>query len=799
MSTAKKARLEPRKAVGRVRSQKARRGRARVWLKRAGIALAALVIAGFATGVGVIWYYGRDLPTVDQLRSYQPPQTTRVVDRHGALLGEVFTERRTVVPMDRIPRVLVLSVLAAEDADFYRHEGLDYPGILRAISRDVLEGRPAQGASTITQQVVKLMLLTPERTVSRKMRELILARRLEQELEKDEILHLYLNHINFGHGRYGVQEAAQYYFGKNVEELTLAEASLIAGVPQAPGRLSPRTHPEAARRRQLYVLSQLEQKRAEYWPDLSAEDITAARETEVALVEREESGTIAPEIVVMVREALRERVGDEAFARGGYTVHTTIDARLQRETREALQKNLQALDGRHGYRAPIEAPRRRRRAPEQVEALRVGRTYVGIVTGADDETGVLELDVQGHPAVAHVPARYNPEALPPSQIAADGARIHVSILRLAEEGEENAVAEAAVELGPQGAAVVIDPRTRDVLAMVGGYEATAGFNRATQAERQPGSAFKPIVYALGLKARRFTPATIVVDAPAVYDQWKPTNYEEWRYEGQIRLRQALAKSVNLVAVRLIEDVSPQETVSFARQLGITNELDPSLALALGASEVKLDELVNAYATFAAGGRWEPTRIIQRIEGPDGRDVPLPEREPARDVLTPAEAYLITSMLTSVVQEGTASAAQRLRRPLAGKTGTSNEARDAWFVGYSPSVVAGVWIGFDDRRSLGRRESGTRSALPVWIDVMRAALEDAPVTDFPVPSGIVTAKIDPESGLLATEGAPNAVDEVFLEGTAPTEVARPPDVADPDTFLMEQFGTGGAEGGEANGE
>ncbi len=791
MTTARNQRLTPRKPVGRVRPHKPRaaRGRARKWLRRVGVALLVLIALAGIGVAGTFWYYGRDLPTVEQLRDYRPPQTTRVLDRNGEVLGEVFTERRTVVPMEKIPRALVVCVLAAEDADFYRHEGLDYPGILRAIGRDVLAGRPAQGASTITQQVVKLMLLTPERTVARKMKELILARRLEQELTKDEILHLYLNHINFGHGRYGVQEAARFYFDKDVEELTLAEASLIAGVPQAPGRLSPRSHPEAARRRQQYVLAQLEDKRAQYWPDISSEDIAEARDATVRLAPRPESSLVAPEVVVTARAALREIVGDEAFARGGFTIHTTIDAELQQRAREALQSNLRDLDERHGYRGPLEPPRRRRRAPAEVEDLRTGRTYEAVVTGSDDEAGVLLLDVGGHAATAEIPARYNPDELAPSRFAAEGARVRVSILREADPDEEDARADARLELGPEGAVVVIEPRTRDVLALVGGYEAVAGFDRATQAERQPGSAFKPVVYALSLRARRFTPASIVVDAPAVYDQWQPSNYERWRYEGQVRLREALAKSINLVAVRVIEDVSPEQTVDFARQLGLTTTLDPSLALALGASDVRPIELVNAYATFAAGGRWQPTRIIARIEGPDGREIPLGDPEPARDVMTPAEAYLITSLLTSVVQDGTATAARRLGRPLAGKTGTSNEARDAWFVGYSPSVVAGVWIGFDDRRPLGRRESGGRAALPVCADVMRAALDDRPAVDFPVPSGVVTARIDPESGLLAYEGMENAIEEVFLEGTAPTESARPPDVADPSTFLMEQFGAG----------
>lgn len=769
-----------------------RRAIALKWAKRAGIAFAALTLLGMAGLVGIFWYYGRDLPTVESLRSYRPPQITRVVDRDGEVIGEIFVERRTVVPMERIPRELVWSVLAAEDADFYEHKGLDYPGIMRAIFRDVLSGRPAQGASTITQQVVKIMLLSPERTISRKVRELILARRLEQELTKDEILHLYLNHINFGHGRYGVQEAARYYFGKDVQELTLAEASLIAGVPQAPGRLSPRTHPDAARRRQRYVLDQLAAKRAEYWPTLPADAIAAAREVIPELAPAPERTEAAPEVMAIARRVLREQVGDEAYRQGGFTVQTTIDLDLQRATREAVRGGLGALDARHGHRGPIELPRRRRNRPlARVDALRSGRTYDAVVTGADDEAGLLELDVGGHAAVVDLAdaVRYNPESLPPSRFAERGARVRVSIEELPENADANERVRARLELGPQGAAIVIDPRTREVLALVGGHDADPGFDRATQAVRQPGSSFKPLVYALAIKSRRFTPASIVLDAPAVYDQWQPQNFETWRYEGAVRIRDAVARSINLVAVRVMEDLSPPEVVSFAQRLGITTEMDPSLALALGASDVRLIELANAFATFAAGGRWEQVRTIRRIDGPGGRRVELAAPEPPRDVLTPAEAYVVTSMLTSVVDAGTATAAKRLRRPAAGKTGTSNEARDAWFVGYTPSVVAGVWVGFDDRRSLGRRESGARAALPIWIDVIRAAEGDRPPADFPVPSGVVTARIDPATGLLAYEGMEGAVDEVFLEGTQPTETAPPPGVLDPSSFLMEQVGGG----------
>ena len=793
--------LRPRKPIAKVEK---RRGRSRVWvwLKRLVIVGVVLGLLGLGGLAGVFWYYGRDLPDVASLRSYEPPQTTRVLDRHGETIGEIFRERRTVVEMERVPRVLVLCVLAAEDADFYQHEGLDYPGIVRAVLRDLKEGRAAQGASTITQQVVKLLLLSPERTLSRKIRELILARRVEQELTKDEILHLYLNHINFGHGRYGVQEAAQYYFGKDVEELTLAEASLIAGVPQAPARLSPRSHPEAARRRQAFVLRQLEEKRAEYWPDLALEDIEAAREEEVTLIEREGPEPEGAEIMALVRRELRDQVGEEAYRRGGFTVHTTLDLELQEAGREALRDGLEAVDRRQRYRGPLRVPRRPREL-QPVEALRSGRVYRAEVTGTDDETGTIHLDVGGHAAVVDLAdlTRYNPEGLAASAFAPVGSRARVSILRAGEEGEP---AEAKLELGPQGALVVIDPRSRDVLALVGGYEGGPGFDRSRQAVRQPGSTFKPLVYALGVQQRRFTPATLMIDAPAVYDRWRPQNYETWRHEGAVRLREALARSINLVAVRAIEEVGPDRVVELARQLGIATDLDPGLGLALGASGVRPIELTNAYATFAAGGRWAAPRFITRIEGPAG-EVELPEREAPRDVLTPEEAYVVTSMLESVASEGgTARRAARLGRPVAGKTGTSNEARDAWFMGYTPNVVAGVWVGFDDRRPIGRRESGGRTALPIWMDVVAAAEEGEPVIEFPRPSGIVTAEIDPASGLLAYEGQEDAIEEVFLEGTVPTETARPPDVADPSTFLMEQFGgapgtdeDGGDEGAEAS--
>ena len=748
--------------------------------------LGVTLVVGALAVLGAYAYFSRNLPSVSSLRDYKPPQTTRVYDRNKKVIGEIFTERRTVIPMSQVPRNVVLSVLAAEDADFYEHEGLDYFGILRAVSRDIMEGRAAQGGSTITQQVVKLMLLTPERTISRKVRELILARRLENELTKDEILHLYLNNVNFGHGRYGIQEAARYYFEKNASELTLAESSLLAGIPQAPAHLSPRSNPEAARRRQRYVLSQLEAKREVYWPDLSKKAIEAARNAKVEPVPLSEGSGAAPEVLTIARGALRDAAGEDALGAGGYKVFTTIDLSLQRQARSALQRGLIAVDERQGYRGPIRS--KARRAPKASPAaskLRMGRTYFARVTGVDVEDEQIRLDVAGHPAILRMrdAERHNPERLPASKFARKGDLFPVSITQM---GSDEDPAMARLERGPEGAVVVIEPRSRDVLALVGSFAARSGFNRATQAIRQPGSTFKPVVYARAIQSRRFTPASLVVDAPAVYDEWKPRNYEQWNYQGAVRLRQALARSINMVAIRVVEDVGVAEVAEFARQNGITTKLEEDMALALGASGVRPIELTNAYATFAAGGRWAPTRLVTRIVAPDGTEVPLPPSEPARDVMDPSEAYVMTSMLRSVVTEGTGVPAQRLERAVVGKTGTSNEARDAWFVGYSPSVVAGVWVGFDDQRSLGKRETGTRTALPIWIDVMNAADKTPKETNFAMPSGVIIAQIDPASGLLAYPGQEDAVDEVFLSGTVPVDVARPPDVADPNLFLMEQF-------------
>lgn len=789
-----------------------------------GAGIAMLVIVRI-----VLSYYEADLPPVTAFTNYAPPQLTRVLDRNGRLLHEAFQERRTVVPMDQVPRHLVLAVLAAEDADFYRHSGLDYAGIMRAMFRDLTSGRAMQGASTITQQIVKNVLLSPERTLTRKFKELILARRIEQDIEdKDQILHVYLNHIYFGHGRYGVQEAARYFFGKDVSELNLAESSLIAGLPQSPNRLSPINHPEAAKQRQRYVLGQLLAKRKQYWPDLTAEEIEAALNTEVELADHSGVESGAPEVVASAQSELKgalqryaknhvpadaqDDAVRSAIKTGGFTIQTTLDMDLQQLARQALLDGLKELDARQGLVGPLKVPRgRRARKPlPQYKSLRSGRTYDVVVTGTDDDKGLIELDIGGHRAIAKLKevSRFNPKGLSASQFAPRGARARAMVDRV---GSGDTPSTARLALGPQGAVIAIEPRTREVLALVGGDVASYGFNRATQAIRQPGSSFKPLVYAVALNTRRYTPATLVLDAPEVFDEWKPDNFQDQHYAGDVRLREGLARSINLVAVRVIKDITPQAVVDFARGIGISTELDPSLALSLGASGVRPIELVNGYATFAAGGTYADYQVVKDIKASRrtvdsmlavgnrqqpsertaasaaGSHIPMPLEPHAgpRQVLDKGVAYLVTSMLQSVVQRGTAQRAHRALsgRPAAGKTGTSNQARDAWFVGYTQELVVGVWVGYDDHRPLGRGEGGSSSALPIWIDIINGYLKDQPAKDFIPPPSIEQARIDPATGKLAYAHQTDAIVEMFLEGTVPADVASPPDVVDSSHFLM----------------
>jgi len=763
------------------------------------VGLLLLAIALGVAGLLLIRHYEEGLPSVAELeRGYRPSQVTRVLARDGTTLAELFTERRTIIKIDELPRHVKLAVLAAEDASFYEHEGINYLGIARAFVVNLRSGRTRQGGSTITQQVVKNILLeTNERTYKRKMREALLARRLEQELcpscgsdqagkdrRKDKILELYLNHIYLGHGRYGIEEAARDNFGKSAKELTIAEAAMLAGIPAGPEIYSPKRDLTRSLGRRSFVLDQMHNKHF-----INDAEYEAAKTEAVRLAPNHEvDSELAPEVITIAKKLLLE-VEPERGPRGGFTITTTIDPALQAAARKALRDNLGAYDKRHALLAPLSARKpvaQKSKKPtdalpfEGTPKFESHKVLTGVVIAADDVAGTLDVRVGtiiGSVKLADY-KRYNPQNLPPSAFAEIGTRVRVSLLAPVP----NAVAQVApaqeapvakvplrLELGPESAVVVLDVRTRHVLALAGNYEAQNGnLDRATQSHRQPGSTFKPVVYSYAIHARRYTPATLVDVQPKTFaGGYKPANYEGWSASDPLRLREALANSVNVAAVNVIEDVGPANVVDWAKALGIESKLMPDLSLALGSYEVRPIELAGAYATFAAGGMFEEPRVVTRIVGPDGKDVELPAPKPPRRVLDPAEAFVVTNMLESVVDHGTAQKAKTLQRRVAGKTGTSNEAKDTWFAGFSPEIAAVVWVGYDDAKPLGAGETGGATALPAWIAVMDAAHKGKPRAEFARPPGVTVLAIDPKTGKPRVEGAEGeTMDEVFLEGTEP---------------------------------
>ena len=708
--------------------------------------------------MGLFVYFGSDpkLPTVESLKDYRPKQVTRVLDRNGVVIGELGAEKRTLVPYAQIPQVLVNAVVAAEDADYWNHAGLDYRGMLRAFIENVLRGRTAQGGSTITQQVVKTFLLSPERTLRRKVQEIILARQLSEKLSKEQILELYLNQIYYGHGRYGCEEGARFFFGKQVHDITLAEAALLAGLPQSPERLSPRKHPEAAKTRQRYVLGQMaehgyiDRATAER---LAAEPIRIARDTAP-------SPELAAEAIDSVNRLLAERNAGSTISQVGLTIQTTIDAKLQVLARQALERGLEDLDVRQGYRSSVghvagKALAKHRAALAELRAAKnPPQIYEAILMAVekdagDSRLGRLLFDLGGTPGVVDLALepRYarGPKPLTERLIPGDLVRVRVAPERAHVEAKADSKAGAkgdsaagsppialALEMGPQAAMVVMNPATRQILALVGGYDfRPGGFDRADRAARLPGSAFKPIVYAAAIESRRFTAASIVNDAPDVYDRWKPQNYEKEEFRG---------RSGSAPRWRIRSTPSPSSCWSRL-------EFRRSRTWPAGSASRRRSPTTSGWRWRWARRRftrWSWRTRTRRLPRRGLRLVPqLVTQIGGQSLETPAPvvalqpdvAYVVVSLMRSVIQEGTAaSAAGRLRRPVAGKTGTSNALRDAWFVGFTPDLLTAVWVGFDDQRKLGHGEAGAKTALPIWTDFMTRALVGQPIRDFCPASG-----------------------------------------------------------------
>jgi len=808
--------------------------------------------------IGIFYYFTRDLPKLGSILDYRPPLMTILYDDQGEPFAEYYLQRRKILTPELIPLQIKRAFVSAEDASFYRHEGISIGDIIRAFLVNLKERRIVQGGSTITQQVAKTMLLSSERKISRKIREAILAYRIERNLNKEEILAIYLNQIYFGQGAYGIVAAAEAYFGKRVEELNLSEIAFLAALPRAPGRYSPYAYAQRAKERQIYVLNRMVED-----GHITKDEAGEAASQPLSFRRQQFPLLKAPYFAEHIRRYLQSRYGDEVLYQGGLKVYTTMSLPMQLAAERAVKQGLRELDKRQGFRGPIrhlspqeyegflkgaEAERTNNastasilvRDPDgkgfilkginnpQIGQLKEGEIYQGLVARVNSENGAVEVKVgSAFGRIAFKDLSWTGVS-EPARVLKSGDVILVEVIGISPDSSGiNPKYQFSLQQEPlaEAALVSLEPDTGFVRVLVGGYDySRSEFNRAIQALRSPGSAFKPIFYSAALE-NGYTPASIVVDSPMMYEQpetallWRPKNYEE-KFYGPITLREALAKSVNNVSIRLLQDIGVDTAVNFARRIGIKSELANDLSLALGSSAVTPVELVSAYSVFANQGRKVDPIFVKEIRDRDGKileqNLPptlengpggggyllvpyLPadeiaprvqsepekpaaeteEKNPARNealllesdqVVAPDIAFLITYLLEGVVQHGTGWRARILNRPVAGKTGTSDDNKDAWFVGYTPDLVAGVWVGFDDERSLGKFATGAQAAIPIWIEYMTQVMTGNPPRDFPVPPGIVFAKIDPENGLLATPETEQPVFEAFQEGTEPKQAS-----------------------------
>ncbi|GBE04802.1 MAG TPA: PBP1A family penicillin-binding protein [Nitrospirae bacterium] len=732
----------------------------------------------------------RGVPQIEEIKDYKPVKGTKVYADDDTLIKELRIEKGIHASFEQIPEHMIKAVVAVEDARFWLHKGIDYVAIIRAVYRDIRAGRIKEGGSTITQQLAKVVFLSPERTVIRKLKEATLAYRLEKNLTKEEILELYLNKIYFGHGAYGIEMAARSYFGKSVSDIDLAEAALLCGLIKAPSRYSPYNNLNRAKARQRVVLDRMleerfiteEQHKQAYEQPLYLSSIRYGQESYNYFME-------------YVRKYLEEKYGIEKVYKEGLRVYTTLNRNIQDAAVRSLQQGLRNLDKRRGFRGvlghkEIDVKKElENKEPAKKIVMKKGdlltasvlkvsasgaivktRGFIGKLFRSDTKWAGKLIDPDGK-----VVKRYKKFKL--TDILTPGDIIHVRVKKVKDQ---EVVFMLEQEPLVQGAVVAMEPSTGYIRAIVGGYDfSKSEFNRAVSARRQAGSAFKPIIYAAAMNYG-FTPASMVVDEPISYEsevfgEWEPENYDK-KFKGPTRLREALAYSRNIVTIKLLEELDILEVIKFARKVGIKGSFPYDLTLALGSLSVTPLELTSAYTVFARNGvRIEPIAVKYVIDS-DGNIIEN-NRSTGVEAIDPQIAYLTTSMLEDVVQYGTGRRARALKRPVAGKTGTTNEYKDAWFIGFTSGLAAGVWVGFDDMRQLGNKETGSRAAAPIWVSFMQDALAaispfgtgegSAEKEPFHKPDGIVTAVIDPLTGLLATRDSEKMV-EVFKEGTVPEE-------------------------------
>ncbi len=757
------------------------------WGLKAG--LLALLL-GALTLVGGYFWFARGLPDIRSVDDWRPAEVSRIYASDGTVVAEFFAERRTVVSRKQIPEVLIQAVLSAEDGDFYRHEGLDYEGMLRALYNSARAGRVTGSGSTITQQTVKNLLLTPAKRFERKAREVILARRLEKHLSKDDILTIYLNAIYLGHGRYGVEEAARFYWDKPAKALSLSEAATLAGLIQSPERISPRKHPKRARQRRAYVLKQMEKNG---YIDAAARKATEKAPITVADWPR---GNLpeAAWFVDVVRRRLTEALGKERVERGGLSVTTTLDLGRQRAAQAALRGGLQALDARRGFgaaRAKVGKGKRWRKARKKAlrgKAPEAGKVVPGRIASIGRKEIRFDLGVGEGVAPRRAFTRFARKKGLPYAVG------DVLSVKVRADGPRHPEAMKVVPAGaPQGAMVVLDPQSRDVLALIGGWDMRDHpYNRAVDGRRQPGSLFKTFVWGAAYEGRRFSPSSLMVDAPETWrigrgKWWKPKNYSGKFRNEPVALELALAKSINSVAVKLAHEVGIPKVHDFARRAGVHSDLVDNLTIALGSSEVSPLEITNAYATLAADGRHAEPRFVVSISDRAGPvKTALTREPPLLSRIDPEICWLLRSTLRAVVTQGSARRLKGFSREVVGKTGTSNNARDTWFVGLLPEVVVTAWVGFDSPKPLGGKEAGSKTALPLVADYLKSAEAKGPRWESR-PEGILARRIDPASGLLARAGAEGAKEAWFLEGTEPKDFAAAADELDANSFVMREAG------------
>ena len=638
------------------------------------IVIFLIIFVGTALAGSSLFYYLllKELPSIAALKDYRPSITTRVYADNNELIDEFFLEDRKVIKYEDIPKIVIQAFVAAEDARFFQHKGFDMQSMSRAFFKNLEAGRIVQGGSTITQQVAKLLYLSPERSYMRKLKEALLAYKIDKYLTKEEIITLYLNHIYLGHGTYGIEAASQGYFGKSARDLTLAEAALLAGLPKAPSNYSPYLYPDKAYQRQAYVLSRMLED--EY---ITKTERDRALTTKLRFRSIKPKDKIATYFIENVRRYVQEKYGSDVLYKEGLEVFTTLNIQMQKAAREAVERGLKEMEEREKY-----------------------------------EKGLV-----------------------------------------------------------QGALFAMDPKSGAIRAMVGGRDFNRSeFNRATQSRRQPGSAFKPLIYTAAFD-KGMTPSTVIVDAPIVYPDpsspdgvWKPKNFDE-KFQGPTTLHNALVHSRNIITIKILEEIGVDYATAYAANMGITSPLSRNLSIALGTSGVTLQELVRAYGVLANEGKRVQPFFIKKIVDRTGHV--FEEAQPKiEQVIDPRIAFMTSYVMQDVVESGTGQRVKKLGRPVAGKTGTTDDTRDAWFMGFTPSLVAGVWIGFDQERPLGRQEVGGRAAAPIWLYFAEKALEGMPVEVFPIPEGIVFTKVDPKTGTPARFWTKGAIFEAFLEGTTP---------------------------------